>query len=240
MQKQAHIQLDESINCSKAIIVGDPARVSKVEPYLEEVTVLANNREFYSIKGIYQGESILVLSTGIGAPSTAIAIEEMYQIGVREVIRVGSCGAMQKDIALGELIIASGAVRDEGLTSKYVPLAFPAVPDSHLLQRAQVLYPKAHVGVIRSHDGFYMDNNDEIETFWSQQGVLGADMETSCLFIVGGLRGMKTASILNNVVLFQADLTEGINDLVEGDEQVVQGERASIELALAVLTKGAE
>lgn len=240
MQKQAHIQLDESINCSKAIIVGDPARVSKVEPYLEEVIVLANNREFYSIKGIYQGESILVLSTGIGAPSTAIAIEEMYQIGVREVIRVGSCGAMQKDIALGELIIASGAVRDEGLTSKYVPLAFPAVPDSHLLRRAQVLYPKAHVGVIRSHDGFYMDNNDEIETFWSQQGVLGADMETSCLFIVGGLRGMKTASILNNVVLFQADLTEGINDLVEGDEQVVQGERASIELALAVLTKGAE
>lgn len=240
MQKQAHIQLDESINCSKAIIVGDPARVSKVEPYLEKITVLANNREFYSIKGVYQGESILVLSTGIGAPSTAIAIEEMYQIGVREVIRVGSCGAMQKDIALGELIIASGAVRDEGLTSKYVPLAFPAVPDSHLLQRTQVLYPKAHVGIIRSHDGFYMDNNDEIETFWSQQGVLGADMETSCLFIVGGLRGMKTASILNNVVLFQADLTEGINDLVEGDEQVVKGERASIELALAVLTKGAE
>lgn len=238
MEKQAHIQLDESLACEKAVIVGDPARVAKVGDYLDSVIHLADNREFRSIKGSYQGEEILVLSTGIGAPSTAIALEEMNQVGVKEVVRVGSCGAMQKNIELGELVIATGAVRDEGLTAKYVPEIYPAVPDSTLLQYAREQQPEAHFGIIRSHDGFYMDNNEEIERFWSEQGVLGADMETSCLFIVGALRGMKTASILNNVVLFEADLNEGVNELVNGERNVAQGEAASIRLALELLTKG--
>ncbi|WP_246317153.1 nucleoside phosphorylase [Paenibacillus agri] len=237
IEKQAHIQLDSSINVQKAILVGDPARVDKVGALMDNVQPLAYNREFKSIKGSYQGEEILVISTGIGAPSAAIAMEELHNIGITTVIRVGSCGAMQKSIPLGALIIATGTVRDDGLSSKYVPPIYPAIPDADLLQLAKKHYPEGYFGITRAHDGFYMDSNEAIEQEWSQYGVLGGDMETSIIFVLGTLRKMKALSILNNVVLYRADLSTGVNHLVSGENIVTQGERASIQLALTILTE---
>ncbi|MEK8128275.1 nucleoside phosphorylase [Paenibacillus filicis] len=236
-EKQAHIQLDSSIQVQKAILVGDPARVDKVGAMMDHVQPLAYNREFKSIKGSYRGEELLVISTGIGAPSAAIAMEELHHIGITTVIRVGSCGSMQKNIPLGALIIATGTVRDDGLGSKYVPSIYPAIPDPDLLQRAKKHYPEGYFGITRAHDGFYMDNNEAVEQEWSQYGVLGGDMETSIIFVLGTLRKMKTLSILNNVVLYRADLSAGVNHLVSGENTVSKGERASIQLALTILSE---
>jgi len=235
-EKQAHIQLDDSLGIEKAVIVGDPARVDKFKTFLEDAQDLTYNREFKSLRGKYNGEDILILSTGVGAPSACIAVEELNNIGVKDVVRVGSAGAMQPGIDIGELIIADGAVRDEGLTKKYVPIEFPAVPNVDLLVRAKKLAPQAHFGKIRSHDGFYMDDNAKTEAFWSGFGIIGADMESTALMIVGELRGLRTLSILNNVVLYEADLQEGVNDLVNEAEKAAQGELDSIRLALDVLT----
>lgn len=235
MEKQAHIQLTKMENVSKAIIVGDPKRVDTIKKYLNSPIDLTFNREYKSILGLYEGENILVISTGIGAPSTAIAIEELHNIGIKTIIRVGSCGAMQKDIDLGELVISTGVVRDEGLTKKYVPADFPGIPTPSLLEHAQKLSPQSHYGITRSHDGFYMDNNAETERFWSNFGILGGDMETSTLYILGSLKGVDTLAILNNVVLFEADLNEGVNNLVNEAEVVAQGEKKSIQLALKLL-----
>ncbi|MDR3301183.1 MAG: nucleoside phosphorylase [Spirochaetaceae bacterium] len=237
MEKQPHIQLDEQIAVTKAVIVGDPARVDKFKPSLEGARDLAYNREFKSICGVYAGQKVLVLSSGVGAPSAGIAVEELFNIGVRQIIRVGSAGAMQKDIDLGRLIIGIGAVRDDGLSKKYVDIAFPAVPSPELLSAAKQLAPDAVYGVVRSHDGFYMDDNAETEAYWSSKGVVGADMESGILFTLGLLRGIKTLSILNNVVLYQEDLSAGVNALVGGDDKVAKGEIASIELALKVLAR---
>ncbi|MDT2813986.1 nucleoside phosphorylase [Vagococcus carniphilus] len=235
MEIQAHIQLSPLENVRKAIIVGDPKRVDTIKHFLTDTKDLMFNREYKSILGNFEGENILVISTGIGAPSTAIAVEELYNIGIRTIIRVGSCGAMQQNIPLGELVISTGVVRDEGLTKKYVPEDYPGIPDPSLVHQAKQLSPDSHFGITRSHDGFYMPSNAETEALWSNFGILGGDMETSTLYVLGTLKGIKTLSILNNVVLYEADLNEGINNLVNEAEVVANGEEASIKLALTLL-----
>lgn len=233
---EPHTQLTAEIKTDCAVIMGDPARIDKLIPLLENVQKWAYNREYRSIIGEYKGKRILAMSTGIGAPSAAIGMEELHNVGVKKVIRVGSAGAMQKGIDLGRLIIAEGVVRDDGLSAKYVPAIYPAVPSFQLLKLAYKYAPQAVYGIIRSHDGFYMDDNAATEKFWSGKGIVGADMESGIMMVVGRQRGMETLSILNNVVLFEADLADGVNELVSGESLVAAGEKASLQLALDILT----
>ena len=218
---QPHTQLTKAIDTDSAIIMGDPARVDTIAKLMDHVVPWACNREYKSIIGMYKGKKILAMSTGIGAPSAGIAVEEMHNVGIKRVIRVGSAGAMQHDIPLGQLVIAEGAVRDDGLSRKYVPEIYPAVPSFRLLALAHTYAPKACYGIIRSHDGFYMDDND---------------MESGILMIIGRLRHMETLSILNNVVLYQGDLAEGVNDLVNSADLVAKGEQDSLVTALQILS----
>ncbi|MCD6633196.1 nucleoside phosphorylase [Lactococcus cremoris] len=234
---QAHIQLKKTDAVEDAIIVGDPARVDKVAKFLTEFRELKYNREFRSLRGTYKNKEVLVLSTGVGAPSAAIAIEELHNIGVKRIIRVGSAGALKLGIGLGNPIIGEGAVRDDGLTKMYVPEQYPAVPSSTLLAKAKEIAPEAIYGIIRSHDGFYMDNNEQTQEYWSNFGLIGEDMESGALFTVGRLRGIETLSILNNVVAYKEDLQAGVNDLVSGADKVIEGEKRTIEIALEVLNK---
>jgi len=94
-----------------------------------------------------------------------------------------------------------------------------------------------HVGIARSHDSFYTDQEAEIDAYWSRQGVLGADMETAALFTIGSLRGFRTASILNNVVTFEQDTLESIGSYVSGENHAMQGEQHEILTALEALRR---
>ena len=125
---QPHTQLTKDIDTDSAIIMGDPARVDTIAKLMDHVIPWAYNREYKSIVGTYKGKKILAMSTGIGAPSAGIAVEEMHNVGIKRAIRVGSAGAMQHHIPLGQLVIAEGVVRDDGLSRKYVPEIYPAVP----------------------------------------------------------------------------------------------------------------
>ena len=131
--KQPHICLDESLGIFYAVLPGDPARIDRIASLLEHPEELTYNREFRSLRGTYKGVNILAISTGIGGCSAGIAVEELHNIGVKAMIRTGSCGALQKNIGLGELIIVSGAVRDDGASKAYVPECFPAYADIELL-----------------------------------------------------------------------------------------------------------
>ena len=124
---QAHIRLSEDMGFHYAVLAGDPARISRVAEFLENVEELACNREFRSLCGTYKGVKVLAMSTGIGGASMGIAVEELRNIGVEAAIRIGSAGSYQAHIGLGELILASGAVRDDGASKAYVPESFPAV-----------------------------------------------------------------------------------------------------------------
>jgi uridine phosphorylase len=182
---------------------------------------------------------VLAVSTGIGGASAGIAVEELHNIGVNAMIRVGSCGALQPKVKLGDIIIVNGAVKDDGASKTYSQAILPAVPNAELMiaciEAAKTLGCPYHVGIARSHDSFYTDQEVEIDAYWSRQGVLGADMETAALFTIAHLRGVKAASILNNVVAYEEDTAEAIGSYVDGEDLSMKGERNEILTALEAL-----
>ncbi len=239
--KQPHIALDGSLGISYAILPGDPARIDRIKEFLEDAQELSYNREFRSAHGRYKGVDVLALSTGIGGCSAGIAVEELRNIGVRAAIRVGSCGALQAGIDLGELIVVSGAVRDDGASKAYLPEIYPAFADiellSCILDAASGLGVPHREGVVHSHESFYHDEADAQSAYWSSKGVLGADMESAALLTIGRLRGVKAASILNNVVLYGADTADAIGDYAGGAERTARGERDEIRVALEAFVR---
>ena len=228
-----HLKLRADLGIQYAILPGDPARVERIAEQLEDVEELEFNREYKSIAGTYKGIRVLAVSTGIGGPSTGIAVEELARIGVTH--------ALQKEIRLGDLILVQGTVRDEGTSKTYIDSIYPAIPDYELMnacvEAAEEEQIPAHVGMARSHDSFYTDREDEIDALWSGRGVLGCDMETAALFVIGRLRGVKTASILNTVVEYEDSLEDNINNYTDGVNATVQGEKNEIHVALEALRR---
>ena len=233
---QPHLRTDETHGCRYALLPGDPARLDRIAPFLADVKELAYNREYRSISGVYKNIKVIAVSTGIGGCSAGIAVEELARTGVKAMIRIGSCGAMQPEIGLGDLILAAGAVRDDGASRAYVDLRFPAVADTELLNACLTAARQNgithHIGIVHSHESFYTDDEEEQKAFWAKRGVLGADMETAALFTIGRLRGIKTASVLNNVVICGTDTADGIGNYASGKQATVQGEENEIRTAL--------
>ncbi|EJO2018816.1 nucleoside phosphorylase [Vibrio vulnificus] len=240
MSKQPHLCVDETQVAERVIVCGEPDRANRIAALLENAELIAENREYRLFNGEFQGKAITVCSTGIGAPSMIIAVEELKQCGAKYIIRVGSAGAMQPNIALGELIVAEGAVRDEGGSKAYIDAAYPAYASFSLLKGLdgylQIQTVPYHMGVVRSHDSFYTDDEETLCQYWNRKGILGADMETSALFTVGRLRGLHVASVLNNVVRYQQDVKEGVSQYVNDDDAMMAGEKRASLAALTALS----
>ena len=256
MNKMPHIQLDSSINCSCAILPGDPARVDAIAAYLEDVHEEAFNREYKSITGTYKGTRILAISTGMGGPSAAICVEELACIGIKHIVRIGSCGALQSGHPLGELVLCDRAVCDDGTSRTYLqaekfirqleenlPCEEPQISYAYAdekLQNAcrmaaeQLQIPYA-IGSTRCHDALYQRTKPALDEFYSGKGIYASDMETAALFAVSTLRGLRTASILNVVVEWKKDLKDGISSYKNGEDAAALGERNEILLALETL-----
>lgn len=236
MELQAHIRLSEKDRAKYVLLPGDPARLDNIKNFLSDGKELAYNREMRSISGYYKGVRVLAVSTGMGGASTGIAVEELRNIGVEYMIRIGSCGALDTRMKLGDLLIVNGAVRDEGTSRAYVESIYPAIPDTPLLMSvihaAKECEVRHFVGMARSHDSFYIDREEEVTEYWSKMRVMGSDMETAALFTIGSLRGVKTASILNTVVEFRGNLSKEINGYVDGNTLMKQGENNEILVAL--------
>lgn len=236
---QPHIRLSEELNVRYAILPGDPARVERIAAFLENKKDYGINREYRSIAGTWQGIPVLAMSTGMGGPSAAIAVEELQHIGITHIIRIGSCGALQSGIRIGELIVVQGAVRDDGTSRAYAPESYPAISDAEMLQMcsnaAEKMKLVTHTGIIRSHDSFYIDEQDDINAYWSARGILGSDMETAAILTVARLRGVKALSILNNVVSWGEDTFDSIGNYCDGADAASEGEKNSILLALETI-----
>jgi uridine phosphorylase len=196
-----------------AILPGDPGRVSSIAKHLKKKELLKVQREYTSYLGELAGEKVLVISTGMGGPSAAICVEELSQIGVENLIRVGTCGGMQLDVSAGDIIVAQAAIRQEGTSKEYVPVEFPAVADfdlTYALKKAaeELKYPH-HVGVVQCKDSFYgqhsphrMPVSYELENKWNawiKAGALASEMETASVFTVARVLRMKAAAVLLTV-----------------------------------------
>ena len=239
--KQPHILCEDKDVAERVLLPGDPARVLRAAEYLDDWKEVAFNREFRTVSGKYKGVPVTITSTGIGGASAVIAVEELIACGAVSFIRIGSAGACQPGIALGDLIISSGSVSEDGASRMYAPAEYPAVPDFRLLS-ALVDFCKSegyhyHVGITRSHDSFYIDNEAELMEKWNRLNVLASDMETSALFTVASIRRVKAASILNNVVLYEGDVKAGVGDYVDEADAAAGGEKREILAALEALIR---
>ena len=237
--KQAHIRLDETVNAPCALMPGDPKRVDVIASCLEDVQELTFNREYRSIVGTYKGMRVIGISTGMGGSSVAIAVEELKRIGVHTMMRIGSSGALQNGIGLGDLVICEGAVREDGASKCYIDTAYPAVPDyrliNHCVEAARDLGFEHHTGIVLSHESFYYDEDAQDCQKWSKKGVLVTDFETAALYTVGCLRKVHTASILNNVVLWGENTEESIGSYKDGAAKTAEGEKREILTALEAM-----
>jgi uridine phosphorylase len=221
MGLQYHIQCREGDVAPYVLLPGDPGRVPVVAAHWDELHQVAQNREYVTYTGSYKGVPITCTSTGIGAPSTAIALEELARVGARVFIRIGTCGTFQDHVRNGDLAIFDAAMRYDGASRLYAPLEFPAVASldvtQALIASAQAAGARYHVGITRSADTFYACHAQPGSSFngfwqsgWAEHfrdlqrlGVLGAEMESSVIFVlarVWGLRAGAVAVVLDNVM----------------------------------------
>lgn len=188
-----------------AIIVGDPARVTLIRDFLDDAREVGHSREYLILTGTYQDIPVSIVTTGIGAPAMAIAVEELAGMGVRRIARIGTM--MTVDAQLGRLILAQAACRNEGTSATYAPASLPAVPDAYLYAAFREVLSAQDTpwteGLVATFDGFYSqmappperpplhpDLDLEVLRNW---GIRGLDMETSALYVLA--RYLKVAAI---------------------------------------------
>lgn len=227
VEKPFHIPAEKGLVGKYCILPGAPERVEQIARELDDARFIGSNREFTIWNGTLDGELVTVCSTGIGGPSTAIAAEELADCGAKVMIRVGTCGGIATHVQSGDLVIASGAVRQDGTSREYAPLAFPAVPDADVLfalaSAAKESGVRHHIGVVQSKDSFYGQHSPErmptsaalLEQWeaWKRLGVLASEMEASTLFTVGAARGIATGAVFH-VIWNQERVLAGL-DTVE-------------------------
>jgi uridine phosphorylase len=200
-----HVRTDASI----AIVTGDPDRVPRLAAALGHEAGRWARRGFLGIEVEAHQAPVLICSTGIGGPSTAIVVEELVELGVGAVIRVGTCGSLQRHVVAGDLVLSSGSVRDDGTSVHYLPLAFPAVPDFALLAAIDAAAReggyRCHVGITHCKDAYYSEDPvrmpmpERSRDHWAMlraAGVLATEMEAATLFVVAAVRGIRAAAVV--------------------------------------------
>jgi uridine phosphorylase len=239
---QYHVQLKPGDVGRYVLLPGDPGRSERIAAYFDDPQFVAQNREYTTYTGSLLGEKVSVVSTGIGCPSTAIAVEELIKIGADTFIRVGTSGGIQPDTKTGEIAIVTGAIRDEGTTSHYLPMEFPAVADVdivHALRKgAKKLNLPYRLGISQSKDSFYgevepdrMPMADRLKSRWDAWvagGAICSEMEASTIFILSSIHRTRAGG-----VMMMVSAEEGLPDDEEG-KKLFHGDRA-IQTAIEAL-----
>jgi uridine phosphorylase len=210
-EMQYHVELEPGDVADSVLLPGNPERVDKVTPLWDDHEEVAHHREYRTATGHYDGAEISVTSTGIGSPSAAIAVEELARVGADTFIRVGSCGAIQPEMDVGDLVITRGAVRQEGTSKEYVREDYPAVADeevvSALIAAAERLGHDYHVGLTMSADSFYAGQGregfDGFEAAGSETlvedlknaNVMNIEMEAAAILTLANVYGLRAGAV---------------------------------------------
>ena len=236
-EKPYHIDADREIVGRYCLIPGDPGRCEKIAQYLDEPTHISMRREYNIWNGKLLGETVTVCSTGIGGPSTAIAVEELVSCGADTFIRIGTCGGIALNVRSGDSVIASGAVRQDGTSHEYAPAEFPAVPNTDVLfalvSAAKNLSVPYHAGVVQSKDSFYGQHSPKRMPIapillqkweaWKRLGVLASEMEASTLFTVAATLGTRSGAVFTSVwnqERYDAGLDTDADEMHETDNAI--------------------
>lgn len=206
--KLYHIQVAPGEVGRYVIMPGDPKRCAKIAAYFDDPVLIADNREYVTYTGTLDGVKVSVTSTGIGGPSAAIAMEELYRCGADTFVRIGTCGGMQPEVKSGDVVVATGAIRMEGTSREFAPLEFPAVADltvtNALVNAAKQKGCPFHTGVVQCKDSFYGQHEPETKPVsyelmnkweaWKRLGCLASEMESAALFVVASYLHVRVGS----------------------------------------------
>jgi uridine phosphorylase len=215
---QYHIKCRKGDVARYVLLPGDPARVKVIASLWDESCRVAENRQYVTYTGNVSGVDISATSTGIGSPSAAIAVEELARCGADTFIRVGTCGGYRKDQKVGDIAIATGAVRWEGTTRQYVPIEYPAISTPEvvmaLIEAAERTGVDYHVGITRSGDSLYSGMSfrgyqqswmKNIEADFAKANVISAEMEASTILTLANLFQLRAGSVCSIIDLIVAD-----------------------------------
>ncbi|MFB6129273.1 MAG: nucleoside phosphorylase [Salinigranum sp.] len=230
---QYHLAVGPDDVAPTVLLPGNPERVDNITALWEESEHVAHHREYRTATGRYDGTPVSVTSTGIGSPSAAIAVEELARVGVDTLLRVGSCGAIQPEIEVGDLVVTSGAVRQEGTSDEYVREDYPAAASheavSALVAAAERLGYDYHVGVTASTDSFYAGQGRPGFSGFTAAGsedlidelrganVKNVEMEASAILTLASLYGLRAGSVCT----VYADRTSG-EFRIEGESRAAE------------------
>ncbi|MFH5798410.1 nucleoside phosphorylase [Haladaptatus sp. CMAA 1911] len=208
---QYHIEVREEDVANAVLLPGNPERVEKITQFWDSADEKAFHREYRTVTGDYDGTPISVTSTGIGSPSAAIAVEELARIGVDTFIRVGSCGAIQPEMDVGDLVITTGGVRQEGTSGEYVREDYPAVADyevvAALVAAAERLEYDYHTGITMSADSFYAgqgrpgfegflaEGGEELVSHLKDANVKNIEMEASAILTIANVYDLRAGAV---------------------------------------------
>jgi uridine phosphorylase len=221
------------------LLPGDPKRAPLIAKLFDTAEEIAQHREYTTYTGTMGGVKVSVTSTGIGGPSTAIAVEELAKIGADTFIRVGTSGLMQPYMESGDLVVVSGAVRDEGTALHYMPLAFPAIADLDVVDCLRAACAarnvRYHVGLCHSKDSYYgemqparMPVSSQLAERWQawvRGGVLCSEMEAAALFVIASTLGKRAGGLMlaldqsRPVEELCATAVEGLRQLIARDAE---------------------
>ena len=247
-ERQYHIELGPGELAEYILLPGDPDRTSHIATRLDSIELERRNREFASVTGRFKGQRVSVVSTGIGTDNVEIVVAEILAITERPTfIRVGSSGALQPEMGLGDLAITTGAVRLESTTSFFVHDGYPAVADYEavvaLVEAAERLGHRYHTGVTATAPGFYGAQGRPIPQLpirypdlakeMTSQRVMNFEMEASALLVLATLARCRAGVVC---AVF-ANRTTG--DFISGDQKDA-AEAACVETGLESLIVLAE
>lgn len=227
MDPQYHIKATDKDVAPYVLLPGDPHRVPLVAKLWDESRFVADNREHVTYTGKYKGMPITCTSTGMGCPSTAIAVEELARCGAKTFLRMGTCAAIQNKVKAGDIVIFDSACRFEGTTRCYVPIEYPAVADHEVIeaaiQAAEKMGLKYHVGTSRCIDGLYTrrpEANTSFNNFrthdWDyflsdlqKMNVVAGDMESAAVMVLSRIFGLRGGALCVCVASLTKAFEEG-------------------------------
>lgn len=208
---QHHLQLRPGDVGRYVLLPGDPGRCEPIAALFDDAAHVMSFREYTTWTGTLDGEKVSVVSTGIGCPSSAIAVEELIKLGADTFIRVGTSGAMQPGTPAGQLAIVTAAIRDEGTSSHYLPMEFPAVAHPQIVDALTIAAKRQgasyRLGVSQSKDSFYGEVEPERMPMaerlqdrwrtWIAGGAICSEMEASTIFILGSIHRVRTGGLMH-------------------------------------------
>jgi 5'-methylthioadenosine phosphorylase/purine-nucleoside phosphorylase len=196
-----HVRAEPGDYAEACLLPGDPLRAKYIaETYFDEPVQRNAERGMLGYTGTWEGRPISVQATGMGCPSAAIVMEELIQLGVKRFVRVGTCGGLQPDLSLGDLIVSLTAVPADA-TAQHLVGNEPHCPTADwelvhgAVHAAKEIGQSMRVGPIVSSDVFYNPDAGQYER-WSQRGILAVEMEAAILFTLGALRGVQAGALL--------------------------------------------